>query len=131
MGYAGGFYSGFNTIRIAVMFVFGLVIALFVVMIVKGLGQWGRNNNSPRLTVPALVITKRTNVSHHHHHTGDMGAMHSTSSTSYYVTFQVESGDRLELHVSGTEYGMLAEGDRGMLSFQGTRYLSFERDMNY
>ena len=31
--------------------------------------------------------------------------------TSYYVTFQVESGDRMELSVSGREYGMLAEGD--------------------
>ncbi|MBS7238901.1 MAG: DUF2500 family protein, partial [Acetatifactor sp.] len=27
----------------------------------------------------------------------------------------------------GEEYGMLAEGDCGKLSFQGTRYLSFER----
>lgn len=127
MGYG---FGGFNAMMIIPLFVFGLVIAIFVVVIVKGVGQWNRNNHSPRLTVPALVVTKRTNVSHHHH-AGDMGAMHGTSSTSYYVTFQVESGDRLELHVSGPEYGMLAEGDRGMLSFQGTRYLSFERDMNY
>ena len=33
----------------------------------------------------------------------------------------------MELHVSGSEYGMLAEGDRGFLTFQGTRYLGFER----
>ena len=43
------------------------------------------------------------------------------------MTFQVESGDRMELSMTGTEYGMLAEGDRGKLSFQGTRYLGFER----
>ena len=129
MGYGfGGFYGGFNAGRIFFLFIFGLVIAMFVVVIVRGLGQWSRNNNSPRLTVPALVVAKRTNVSHYHNHTGNMGAMHSTSSTSYYVTFQVESGDRLELNVRGTEYGLLAEGDRGLLSFQGTRYLSFERD---
>ena len=47
--------------------------------------------------------------------------------TTYYVTFQVESGDRIELRLSGTEYGQLAEGDTGRLSFQGTRYLGFER----
>lgn len=41
----------------------------------------------------------------------------------YYATFQVESGDRMELSVSGTEYGLLAEGDMGKLTFQGTRYL--------
>ena len=61
---------------------------------------------------------------------GDITGAHgyySTSSTSYYVTFQVESGDRMELCVDGTEYGMLAEGDCGKLTFQGTRYLGFER----
>ena len=48
--------------------------------------------------------------------------------TTYYVTFQVESGDRMELAVDGEDYGMLVEGDRGRLSFQGTRYLGFERN---
>ena len=44
------------------------------------------------------------------------------------MTFQVESGDRMEFHVPGNEYGLLAEGDAGRLSFQGTRYLAFERN---
>ena len=47
--------------------------------------------------------------------------------TRYFVTFEFESGDRLELKVDGSEYGLLAEGDCGMLSFQGTRYLGFVR----
>lgn len=54
--------------------------------------------------------------------------MYTTSSSTYYVTFQVESGDRMEFAVSGNEYGMLVEGDKGSLTFQGTRYLSFLRD---
>ena len=33
-----------------------------------------------------------------------------------------------EFLVSGTEYGMLAEGDSGELTFQGTRYLNFQRN---
>ena len=64
---------------------------------------------------------------HAYHHAGTGGAGHTGSSTDYYVTFQVESGDRMEFAVSGSEYGMLAEGDQGTLTFQGTRYLSFER----
>jgi len=67
------------------------------------------------------VVSKRTNVSHHHHD------HHTHHSTSYYVTFQVDSGDRMELHMSGQEYGMLVEEDKGNLTFQGTRYLGFER----
>jgi len=34
----------------------------------------------------------------------------------------------MEFSVSGSEYGMLAEEDTGKLTFQGTRFLSFERD---
>lgn len=74
----------------------------------------------------ASVVTKRTqvyaatrqNTSVHSHHHGR---------TSYYATFQFESGDRLELPLNASDYGMLAEGDQGKLSFQGTRFLSFER----
>ncbi|MGN1030708.1 MAG: DUF2500 domain-containing protein [Butyricicoccaceae bacterium] len=107
--------------------VFLTVIGVFIMNIVRGVGEWNRNNQSPRLTVSAVVCAKRTDVTHHHHNDASTGAMHVSTSTTYYVTFEVESGDRLEFHVSGREYGMLAEGDRGMLNFQGTRYLSFER----
>lgn len=73
------------------------------------------------------MSSKRQNVDVHHHNTGDNNAMHTTTSTTYYVTFQVASGDRMELRVDGREYGQLAEGDFGELTFQGTRYLGFER----
>ncbi|MCI8615291.1 MAG: DUF2500 domain-containing protein [Lachnospiraceae bacterium] len=92
---------------------------------------WNKNNNSPRLNVTAEIVAKRTDVSHHSHAlAGDGTGAHgysTTFSTAYYVTFQVESGDRMEFSVNGSEYGMLAEGDTGKLYFQGTRYLSFER----
>ena len=77
------------------------------------------------MTVVARVVTKRANTSRHHHHHDNH--VHSSTSTSYYVTFEVESGDRMEFRVPGREYGMLAEGDLGKLTFQGTRYHSFER----
>lgn len=115
-------YSGFDTgigifgVMFTIAFVF--ILGAIIVMVVKNITTWNKNNNSPRLTVEAKVISKRTAVSHHHN---------SMSSTRYYVTFQVDSGDRMELQVTGSEYGMLAEGDVGKLSFQGTRYLSFER----
>ncbi|MDY4582941.1 MAG: DUF2500 domain-containing protein [Candidatus Faecousia sp.] len=106
--------------------VFLLVIGTFVVILIKGIGEWNKNNHSPRLTVPATIVTKRTDVTRHHRNDAE-GFHHDSASTSYYVTFQVESGDRMEFHVSGREYGLLVEGDRGNLSFQGTRYLGFER----
>lgn len=107
--------------------VFVIIIGAFLFMLVNGIKTWNQNNHSPRLSVRAKVVAKRTSVSHHHHHTGAGHGSHMSTSTSYYATFEVESGDRMELHVSGREFGLLAEGDTGVLSFQGTRYLSFER----
>ena len=126
MGLAFG--VGFRMIFILVfLIILGSIVAVFI----KGIGEWNKNNHSPRLTVEATVVAKRMDVSHHHHaNAGDVTGAHgysSTSSTSYYATFEVESGDRMELSVSGSEYGLLVEGDRGQLSFQGTRYLGFER----
>ena len=120
MGFGYGFNVGHGDMEAMVFIIFMLVIGVFVVTAVKGIGEWNKNNNSPRLTVPAVVVTKRTNV----HRSG--GEHHHTS-TTYYVTFEVESGDRMELRVDGDQYGLLVEGDSGLLTFQGTRFLEFER----
>ncbi len=118
----GGFNLLFSIFPFLFIAVFVIVIGTFIVFAVRGAKTWSKNNASPRLTVSAQVVTKRTQVSHHHH----QDSMSHTS-TAYYATFQVESGDRMEFSVSGSEYGMLAEGDMGNLAFQGTRYLGFER----
>ena len=116
-----GFGFELFSVFFTIMFVF--VIGMFIFIFAKGIKEWNTNNHSPRLTVDATVIAKRTNVSRHHHANGT--GHHA--STTYYVTFQVESGDRMELRMSGGEYGLMIEGDRGKLSFQGTRFLSFDR----
>jgi len=111
-----------------VMFV--LVIGTFIFAAVNGARRWKKNNDSPRLTVEAVVVAKRTHVSSHtspSNHGNGVVMDNRHSSTTYFVTFEVESGDRLELHVQNYEYGFLIEGDRGKLSFQGTRYLGFNR----
>ena len=121
-GFDGFFFGG--GFEIMFFLIFGLAVAMFMVMFVKGIGQWHKNNNSPRLTVEAVVAAKRTDISHHH----DANTHVDHHTTWYYVTFEVESGDRMEFSVSGKEYGLLAEGDMGKLTFQGTRYLSFVRN---
>lgn len=117
-------FTPFGMFGILFFLMFLVFIAVFISIAVKALKQWNKNNHSPRLTVPASIVAKRTHVSHsgggvhdHHHHTH----------TSYYVTFQVDSGDRMEFSVPSTEYGLLIESDRGELSFQGTRFLGFCR----
>ena len=116
------FYGLDQVFNILFAIIFFCVLGTMVYIFVKNISTWNKNNHSPRLTVPATVVAKRTEVSRHH--TDDTMAH---TFTTYYVTFQVESGDRMELTVSGSDYGMLVEGDIGKLSFQGTRYLGFER----
>ena len=129
IGFGGypGFGMTFSIMRIMVPVIFVLVFGIIIVAMVRGICEWNKNNHSPKLSVPAKVVSRRTAVSHHHHHQGN-GMHHTHTATSYYSTFQVESGDRIEFLVSGTEYGMLAEGDSGKLTFQGTRYLNFQRN---
>ena len=122
IGFGGdpGFGVTFSIMQVIMLLVFVLVLGSIIVTLIRGVGEWNKNNQSPKLTVHVTVVAKRSDV-----HRG-IETMHTF--TSYYVTFQVESGDRMEFEISDMEYGMLAEGDRGMLTFQGTRYLSFQRN---
>ena len=115
-----GFDVTFSIMQVIMLLVFVLVLGFIIVTLIRGVGEWNKNNQSPKLTVPATVVAKRSDV-----HRG-IETMHTF--TSYYVTFQVESGDRMEFEVSDMEYGMLAEGESGELTFQGTRYLNFRRE---
>ena len=117
----------FNSLfPILFLIIFTLVIGTFIITMVKGVSTWHKNNNSPRLVVNAVVSDKHEDVSYHHHNNN--GMVHTTSNTDYYVTFTVEGGERLVLAVDRQEYGYLVVNDQGKLTFQGTRYLGFERE---
>ncbi|HIU49743.1 MAG TPA: DUF2500 domain-containing protein [Candidatus Limousia pullorum] len=106
--------------------IFLVVIGIFVYIIVRNVGQWNKNNHSPRLTVNARIVGKRMDITNRHR-TRMGGTMYTPSSTWYYVTFRFDSGDRMELPVNAFQYGMMAEGDYGQLTFQGTRCIDFKR----
>ena len=130
MGFSpfGGFGSlMFTIVPVIVVLGFVFVFGIIIVRSIQGVNQWKRNNDSPVLTVDATMVTKRTDVDHYSHNTGTDNIHHISSSTTYYATFEVASKDRLEFIIPDTEYGMLVEDDRGKLTFQGTRYLGFER----
>lgn len=116
----------FDIFPIIFLLFFGLFLYVFISAIVKKARQEKKNNASPRLTVDATVVAKRGNTTRHHHN-GANGHHHHTYNNTYFVTFQFESGDRIELQMDGRDFGLLVEGDRGKLTFQGTRFLGFER----
>lgn len=118
----GFFGFDFDFFPIIFSLIFISVIGLFAFVIIRSIVTWTKNNNSPKISANAHIVTKRTSIH---------GGTHNTSaSSSYYATFEFETGDRLELHIPSSEFGLLAEGDKGILLFQGTRYLSFQRTYN-
>lgn len=121
-------FWSFDRFSVIFSLAFLVILGIIVVTVVQGISQWNKNNHAPRLTVSATIVAKRADVSHHHYKTPGEAGYHASTMTSYYVTFQVDSGDRMELPVSGQQYGLLMEGDRGQLTFQGTRFLDFQRD---
>ena len=121
--YFGDFLFQFGPIFIGIIFIFVIGSILFTIF--KGIGQWHKNEQSPRLSVPAIIKAKRTDVSRT---SNNDNSLSSSTYTTYYLTFEFESGDRTEFHVSGKEYGLLSENDTGILNFQGTRFLGFERN---
>ncbi|GIN62331.1 hypothetical protein J27TS8_23240 [Robertmurraya siralis] len=120
----------FQIVPIFIAVIFVIVIGGILFSVFKGIGQWQKNEQSPKLNVQALVKSKRADVSgsSNMHLDQDHHIHSSNTHTTYFVTFEFESGDRSEFRVSGKEYGLLSEGDIGILNFQGTRYLGFERE---
>lgn len=95
------------------VFVFYLVLSSFY----RTWEEARNNDRQPIETLPVRVVAKRLNASGHDH-----------VSTWYYLTFEFQSGERREFVVSGKEYGMIAEGDQGLVTYQGTRYHQFLRE---
>ena len=101
---------------------FGIVFLAILVIsvggsIIKTLGDQARNEAAPVLTANAVVAAKRLQVV-------NRGKSHTTE---YYATFDLASGERIELELDGKQYGLLAERDKGELRYQGTWFVGFER----
>ncbi len=100
-----------------------LFIAVIWVIVISKLVKSGwsaakekrNNDNSPVEYLSCKVVGKRTRVWGDH------------ARTDYYTTFEDSFGNRMELKLSGEEYGLLVEGDMGTLEHQGTRYIGFQR----
>ncbi|MBO5239718.1 MAG: DUF2500 domain-containing protein [Lachnospiraceae bacterium] len=103
------------TLLMAIMsfVIFAMAIGVMIFIFSRVLKQSRDNQKAPELSVYATVVSKRMRV--------------MNEITSYFATFQVDSGDRMEFHLTGNDYAMLAEGDYGQLSFKGTEFLEFVR----
>ena len=116
----GGLFSGVATgILVFGGIVAAIIVAVFATVIFRGVRQWRSNNASPVVTATARVVTKRGEV---YGGTGD-----SSAQTAYFATFEMPTGERRELAMPVREFGLIADGDTGQLTYQGTRFKGFKR----
>ena len=107
---------------VAVMVIGFLFFGVFSAVIFGGAHKAiHRNDHAPRISVPACVVAKRIAVSRSRNTS-------ALNMTSYYVTFELENRERMELYVHGHEYGLLIKGDRGILTFKGNEFIDFRRN---
>ena len=98
--------------------------AVFVFIIIYIVKQKSKDDNAPRLMVEARVVDKRTVSHRHHNHNSHISHRHYY----HYVSFELSDGQRTELRVSSIEFDSLAVADEGMLTLQGTRFVSFVKN---
>lgn len=100
----------------------GLILVAMVVLVVfrlfRGAQRFVENCAQPEREVAARVVGRRAQTE---------GSGDGPVTTTYYATFEMGDGERLELRLPHREYGQLAEGDQGRLTHQGTWFRGFER----
>ncbi len=98
----------------------GLVLSAIPVSVFgslsKAFGEGNAASGDPLDTREAAVAAKRMQI---------VGGDHAA--TLYFVTFEFADGSRRELRLGGRAFGTLAEGDRGVLTTKGGRFIGFKR----
>jgi len=112
-----GFGIGFVIVAIMIIFIFLLITVVFIMSISKSFSR-RTDNQAIKQSVFAEVIGKRTLYAQ---------TINNVRNVIYYVTFQTENAERIELHVPEDEYGLLIEGDKGQLVFHRKEFYSFDR----
>ena len=80
------FFWQYDTVGTLVTIGFVVIGLFFIVMLVRSVAGWHKNNRSPRLTVNAQVVAKRIDVNHYRTaNAGDMTGAHGyhTSSSTW------------------------------------------------
>ena len=96
--------------------VFSIIIFSFVIRaFLRYFRHQKQVDRMPQQSAHARVVTKRSRIWGEHSH------------TAYYATFEFDSRQRIELNLSGEQFGLLAEGDDGTLTYQGDRFVNFQR----
>lgn len=106
---------GFDAIFTIAPILMGLMFIAVIGMIIKQAVGYAADKQKPVIPVQAKIMAKRTHVWGEHSH------------TTYFATFELENGERIELQIPDNQIGYMIEGDQGTLSFQGALFVTFKK----
>lgn len=94
--------------------VFFCLICLLIIVIICMVDAntiicWFKNNRAPVHSMCASVLTKEINEN------------------KYYVCFGLEDGQMKRFSIDSYAYLSLVEGEKGILTYQGTRFIRYDR----
>ena len=110
--------------EIVVILLFAVVVAVFLKMVLNSIKSLSERAKSPVRSHTAEVIAKRSETG--------LGEFKADGlrygKGGFEVEFLTDEGETVVLEMSKTEFDMLTEGARGILSFRGKTYLGFTPD---
>lgn len=91
-----------------------IVVCLLIIIIICMVDAntiicWFKNNRAPVHSMGASVLTKEINEN------------------KYYVCFGLEDGQMKRFSIDYYAYISLKEGEKGILTYQGTRFIRYDR----
>lgn len=112
----------FELVSFIVMFT--IVIGLIAVIVVH---QWIKDKRSPRVVTMATIADKQILERRIRNQRTDAPGWETEIMYIHYIIFDLEGGEHLKLQVSKIKYDKLKKGTSGKLTFQGKRYINFEK----
>jgi Protein of unknown function (DUF2500) len=105
--------------------VFAAILGTVAYQLIRKARQSSRNDALPVLTAPATVSGMRTNTIAQ---PADINPKYKVEpSTKFFARFRLHDSQSLEFELSNEQFAPLAEGQQGTLTYQGTRYVGFEK----
>ena len=109
-----------------------LIIAIFTAIFFRCIFEWTINKCSAMESVDAFVVAKQQGmIQQQIPNAGDATGGHGFTLQEqpwYKITFRMTDSTEKEFNVDNQSFRELKEGEKGILTYQGTRYLGFKKD---
>lgn len=109
-----------------------LIIAIFTAILFRCIFEWTINKCSAMESVDAFVVAKQQGmIQQQIPNAGDATGGHGFTLQEqpwYKITFRMTDSTEKEFNVDDQSFRELKEGEKGILTYQGTRYLGFKKD---